>query len=100
MKMSGFWGNFEEDAGLTDNNQTLQCQTQTRQREEPDQRNDELTLATQTRTFTREEPDQDVGGGQYLAISNIDVFETQTLTEQREEPEQDIAQAKYAIFSR
>lgn len=78
MKMSGFWGYFEEDSISINDNQTLLCQTQTRH---------------------GEEPDQGIGGEQYSAISNQCIFEMQTLTEQREEPDQDIAQSKYMTFN-
>lgn len=81
---------------------TLRCHvasTQTRQREEPDQRRTSgLFGGTLTKTATREEDDQDVSCRQYRAIPLAAVSGTQTLTEQREEPDQDESTQAYSTL--
>lgn len=89
MKESTFWSNFEEPVGLL----SAECDrllTQTRTREEPDQRNTAFTSGFGTRTATREAPDQAESNMPYSAfIESSSAMRTKTFTEAREEPDQD-----------
>lgn len=77
MKMTSFWGHFEEDSL-------------------PEK--DESCLIGQTQTRQREEPDQDSETDSYRAIPFAIISGTKTLTKQREEVDQDSTQAKYSVF--
>lgn len=88
MKTSGFWGHFEEPTAEANSHSRAICGTQTRQREEPDQRNTFVIADTKTVTNTREEADQDIHNGHHCAIP-IRVASGETFTKQREEPDQD-----------
>jgi hypothetical protein len=102
MTMTGFWRHFEEPAapeGPIVSSETMLRPTQTRQREEPDQRKTlGLACGTTTNTAQREEKDQDVSAGQYRAIPSSGLSGTRTLTEQREEPDQDASTAIYSAL--
>lgn len=77
MRMSSFWGYFEESAIQEESDISLELQTQTRQ---------------------REEPDQDTNNSFYRAIPSTKILFTKTLTEQREENDQDSGHFEYATF--
>lgn len=82
-----FWAAFEELA-----NEFHPCavgKTQTRAREEADQRFTATVSPTLTKTATREEDDQDPGGSSFGAIPRATLTETQTITKTREEQDQD-----------
>jgi len=82
-----FWAAFEEPA-----NELPACavgKTQTRAREEADQRLAATVSPTLTKTATREEDDQDPGGSSFGAIPRATLTETQTITKTREEQDQD-----------
>ena len=102
MRMTGFWRHFEESVydRTEEQNSTIKghvATTQTRQREEPDQRRTS-GLLTLTKTAQREEGDQDESTRQYRAIPFVAVLGTQTLTAQREEPDQDESTQAYSAF--
>ena len=105
MRMTGFWRHFEEDVygvieGPSPKIDNALEPTQTRQREEPDQRRTfGLVASTLTKTSEREEAEQDVSTQQYCAIPFTAIAGTQTLTEQREEPDQDEGTAAYSALS-
>jgi hypothetical protein len=94
-----FWSHFEEPAVSETTNQNIHGKTQTRQREEPDQRRTGITAGTNTMTATREEPDQDSHHLGYEAIPRS-AYSTsmKTLTEAREEPDQDVSCQSYRAF--
>lgn len=96
MAMSSFWGYFEENAVQEKSDINLGVQTQTRAREENDQR--VIAQTTSTFTATREEPDQDTNNNVYRAIPTTKIIFTKTLTEQREENDQDSGHFKYSTF--
>lgn len=82
-----FWAAFEELAS-----EFPPCgdgKTQTRAREEADQRFAATVSPTLTKTATREEDDQDPGGSSFGAIPRATLTETQTITKTREEQDQD-----------
>lgn len=89
MKTLGFWRHFEEVALEESLESSLDYGTQTRQREEPDQRNSFVLMGTKTLTETREEPDQDKSNEQFCAIPKQDACGTMTQTFTREESDQD-----------
>lgn len=88
MKTSGFWAHFEEAAVEVDSHSSSACGTQTRQREEDDQRNACVSRDTMTITNTREEIDQGVRNEQYCAVPTR-FLRGETFTKQREEVDQD-----------
>jgi hypothetical protein len=98
MKPLSFWGHFEETALETSFNSSNVSSTQTRQREEPDQRNVYVSAGTLTETRTREEADQDVGNKHYCAIPTRISCGTETQTFAREEPEQDVGNKQYCAI--
>ena len=98
MKSLDFWGHFEEVALEGVSKSTQAYGTQTRQREEPDQRNTCMSTGSKTVTNTREESDQDIGDKEYCAIPMHISCGTKTLTEQREEPEQDESCRKHVAI--
>ncbi|MBN2183235.1 MAG: hypothetical protein JW715_15095 [Sedimentisphaerales bacterium] len=83
VKTLTFWRHFEEHALKACNIDG----THTRQREEPDQRNECFSSGVLTITNTREEPDQDNKSRQYCAIPNHISRKTETQTFTREEPD-------------
>ena len=103
MRMTGFWRHFEESVYDCTGKQQIStlnshvATTQTRQREEPDQRRSSGML-TLTKTAQTEEGDQDESTRQYRAIPFVAVSGTQTLTAQREEPDQDEGTQAYSAF--
>ena len=104
MRMTSFWKHFEEPIDSKKSvasSETKLEPTQTRQREEPDQRNTlGLTGGTLTKTTQREEPDQDASTTQYRAIPCSALSGTRTFTSQREEPDQDSTTAIYSALPR
>lgn len=99
MKTSGFWEHFEEAALEADSHRSSVCGTQTRQREEPDQRNACVSAGIKTVTNTREESDQDVRNEPYSAIPTRSLL-AKTFTEGREEPDQDKSGRVYGAVPR
>ncbi len=101
-RLIGFWGNFEEDVEPNETDLCNSLKTQTRQREEPDQRVIALSTATATQTAQREELDQGAENTLYRAlpypINNTLGLGTQTVTEQREESDQDMAHSRYSVI--
>ena len=94
-----FWSRFEQPSTSKTTNENIYGKTQTRQREEPDQRRTGIATGTNTMTATREEPDQDSHHLGYEAIPRS-AFSTsmKTLTEAREEPDQDVSCQNYRAF--
>lgn len=94
-----FWSHFEEPSFVEIISQNVYGKTQTRQREEPDQRLAGLAAGTKTITNTREESDQDPHHIGYGAIPRSPTLTSlKTLTETREEPDQDISCQFYRSF--
>ena len=98
-KQSYFWSHFEEQTIFDENQESTLFKTQTRQREEPDQRFSGMSSSTRTMTATREEPDQDSNQSGYSSIPRFSSLHClKTLTETREEPDQDASCEKYGTF--
>ena len=97
MKTLGFWSHFEEIVLEESLESSEAYGTQTRQREEPDQRNACLLAGSKTITETREESDQDYGNEEYCAIPKQD-SDWKTFTKTREEPDQDKSSRRYATI--
>ncbi len=94
-----FWSHFEEPAGMEQPTQDMYGKTQTRQREEPDQRLSGITAGTATMTKTREEPDQDCHQLAYGLVPRWAASAlVKTQTEGREEPDQDLSCQGYRSF--
>lgn len=104
MKLTGFWRHFEEK--VSTNGQTskyvIQSQpTQTRQREESDQRSSFMhSNILKTKTAQREQNDQYICTGHYRSIPSSFDLSVSTLTEQREENDQDASTHAYSAISR
>ena len=94
MEKFGFWKPFEESVVESNDDSGMNSPTQTRTREEPDQR----TLSgTNTVTKTREESDQDVENAQYRAIPTR--MDCVTKTAVREENDQAESVKRYTAMS-
>jgi hypothetical protein len=96
MKTSGFWSHFEESVLEADSHCRRICATQTRQREESDQRSACVSGNIKTITNTREESDQDVQNESYSAIPTSSLL-TKTITKTREESDQDESDYAYRV---
>jgi hypothetical protein len=82
-----FWASFEECVGKAAVVEA--AKTQTRVREEPDQRMGSMSDPTRTKTSTREGADQVVGLQGVRSIPQEISGQTQTITKTREEQDQD-----------
>ena len=98
MKTSDFWGHFEEIALEESLESSEAYGTQTRQREEPDQRNACILAGSKTITNTREESDQDYGNNQFYAIPKQNTWGTMTQTFTIEESDQDEGNEQYCAI--
>lgn len=98
MKTLGFWGHFEEIVLEESLESSEAYGTQTRQREEPDQRNACVLAGSKTVTNTREESDQDYGNDQFYAIPKQNALGTMTQTFTREESDQDEGNEEYCAI--
>jgi len=98
MIRPSFWAAFEErpDAIVSD----MSAKTQTRAREEPDQRAAHSSDPTRTLTATREEDDQDPGLHGLASIPRAAGSQTQTNTKTREEQDQDPVRSGLAAVQR
>lgn len=98
-RKSYFWSHFEEPA-IPDTTLVAALEkTQTRQREEQDQRLSVMHVGTRTSTATREEPDQDPRHPGYAALPRMSTAPgTKTLTKSREETDQDISCRGYRVM--
>ncbi len=99
MRTSGFWRHFEEATVEAGALSSSVCGTQTRQREEEDQRNACISLETKTVTNTREEADQDVRNSWYRAVPTR-FARGETFTKQQEETDQDESSQVYGAMPR
>jgi hypothetical protein len=98
MHKPSFWAAFEEasdELGLDS-----ATKTQTRAREEPDQRAGHFSDPTKTITATREEDDQDADPSGFAAFPRATATETQTVTKIREQSDQDPARSGLAAVPR
>lgn len=98
MHKPSFWAAFEEasDESTLDS----ATKTQTRAREEPDQRAGHFSDPTKTITATREEDDQDADRRGFAAFPRATATETQTITKTREESDQDPVRSGLAAVPR
>jgi len=104
MSMPSFWRHFEEacptSQTTSDAGAAWAVKTQTRAREEPDQRDSSTSASTKTMTKTREEPDQDAANQQYNALPRKPGRGTKTITEAREKDDQDPSNRAHAAIPR
>lgn len=96
MHKPSFWAAFEEASDELSSESAMK--TQTRAREEPDQRASGLGASTKTLTATREEPDQRFAQGICCTIPRSRATLTQTITETREERDQDTPRGSLAAI--
>lgn len=100
---SYFWAHFEEPSSANQEKVDLGVGTQTRTREERDQRSSALNCGTETFSKTREERDQDPGHDGFSAVprqSPLLSTKTKTLTETREERDQDAHHGGFCVVPR
>lgn len=95
---TAFWSEFEE--AVSDPVIESSVKTETRAREERDQRIASSSHSTMTATGTREERDQDVGAHALATIPAFVGTRTLTMTETREERDQDASQPDFAALPR
>jgi hypothetical protein len=93
-----FWAAFEEASD--EHGLNAVTKTQTRAREEPDQRDGYLSGPTITKTATREEDDQDADTRGFGAFPRATATTTQTITRAREESDQDPVRSGLAALPR
>lgn len=98
MNHPTFWAAFEEasDELIAD----CAMKTETRAREEPDQRDTSLCGPTKTAKSTREQDDQDAGPRGLSTFPKALASQTQTITKTREESDQDPVRSGFATVPR